>query len=255
MNSLKGRVRHNFDRGALHYQEYSAAQQALAATLLERCGAALPTSGIILDVGAGDGVLGLLATTPMVAVDLSFAMCQRAQAYYRYVLQGDAEALPFCDGSVAAVVSSAMVQWLEEPVIFFNEVARVLAPHGVAALAVLVEGTLREVGDARREALTQCGLPVAAATPLPSVATLDASIMQSGLEIEHSSDWEGFTWHPSPREALHALSHAGVTATRDGYHGNKRFYHAFMQCYAALFPAGKIFHRYVAKIYRLKKAP
>ncbi|MER7892421.1 methyltransferase domain-containing protein [Micromonospora sp. NPDC094482] len=98
-----------------------------------------------LDVGCGTGaltstVLAMADPSEVTGVDPSAGFVTRARALIEdgraEFLIGDARSLPVSDGSVDVVVSGLMLNFVPEPTRAVAEVARVLAPGGVAAAYV-----------------------------------------------------------------------------------------------------------------------
>jgi ubiquinone/menaquinone biosynthesis C-methylase UbiE len=99
--------------------------------------------GLALEIGPGPGYLGLewlrkTIDTTLKAVEISQGMIQLAEhnadeynlrRRVTYFL-GDAQNLPFEDGSFDAVFSSGSLHEWAEPVRIFNEIYRVLKPGG-----------------------------------------------------------------------------------------------------------------------------
>ena len=99
--------------------------------------------GLALDVGTGPGVFPLgiarsLSEIEFVAIDLSPAMAKVARANAMemgledrvHVQVGSAYALPLKDKTVDLVISLNTLHHLDDPLPFFNEVARVLKEGG-----------------------------------------------------------------------------------------------------------------------------
>lgn len=91
----------------------------------------------VLDVGCGTGFLteGILAvTTDVTGLDITWDQLRRAHRKLDVPLvRGDAEALPFRDGTFDAVLSSGSIEYWPDPVAALREMHRVLRP-GAAAL-------------------------------------------------------------------------------------------------------------------------
>jgi len=101
------------------------------------------SGGRALDLGSGTGILAMelakaFPAFEFVGLDLSEAAVQvaRDQAAESEVAarvsfeQGDAEDMPFDDGSFDLVVSSNTLHLLNDPIRMFDEVQRVLSPTG-----------------------------------------------------------------------------------------------------------------------------
>jgi ubiquinone/menaquinone biosynthesis C-methylase UbiE len=99
--------------------------------------------GTVLDLGSGTGILALelakaFPELEFVGLDLSEAAVNvaREQAAESAVAasvsfeHGDAEDMPFDDGSFDLVVSSNTLHLLKNPILMFDEVRRVLSPTG-----------------------------------------------------------------------------------------------------------------------------
>jgi ubiquinone/menaquinone biosynthesis C-methylase UbiE len=110
-----------------------------AAALLDAANVADGTR--LLDVASGPGYVAGLAVArgaDVVGVDFSAAMvdhARRTQPDARFQ-EGDAEALPFGDGSFDAVVMSYGMLHLAHPERAIAEAARVLVPRGKFAFTV-----------------------------------------------------------------------------------------------------------------------
>lgn len=98
----------------------------------------------VIDVGCGTGLLArrLRHELPGVAVvgcDFSYGMLRHASAQGTAVawVQGDAQCLPFRDGSADAVVSTEAFHWFPDQRRALAEFFRVLAPGGRALVALV----------------------------------------------------------------------------------------------------------------------
>lgn len=128
------------DRFGTGAGRYDAARPAHPDDFIARLAASLPDgSGVVLDVGAGTGILtrqlaAVLPASSVVGLEPSEAM--RAQAVEGggpAYAAGRAEALPLNDGAARAVVAGAAAHWFDRPA-FYAEAARVLVPGGVLAI-------------------------------------------------------------------------------------------------------------------------
>ena len=97
----------------------------------------------IADIACGTGILSdriqrELEPDALYGVDMSDGMLGQARARTSQVkfLRGPAEALPFDDGSLDAVVTTSAFHFFDQPAAL-REFHRVLAPGGVAAVATL----------------------------------------------------------------------------------------------------------------------
>jgi ubiquinone/menaquinone biosynthesis C-methylase UbiE len=111
--------------------------QAAARILSERL--SLPSSGSVLDIGTGTGiVLGALAPTAarLTGCDRSMGMIgvARARVPAARFVAADATTLPFRDASFDAVSASFVLSHLGDPEAGLREVRRVLKPGGRFAM-------------------------------------------------------------------------------------------------------------------------
>jgi ubiquinone/menaquinone biosynthesis C-methylase UbiE len=119
-----------------------------------------PADGVVLDIGCGTGNFTramMQAMTPgtglCVGLDLSAPMIRTAARFRdaaelgrMHLVRGDAQLLPFADGSFDAVHTSAALQLVPDPRRAVLEMARVLKPGG----RVLVNTFVRSSGGLSR---------------------------------------------------------------------------------------------------------
>lgn len=167
----KTRVRRSFDRQAPFYEETVQVQKRvilqLAAQLADSAGGNVP--GRVLDVGAGTGMLlgvlrSLYPDALLAGIDQAAGMAQCGSVPRQgkgSVLRvtGDAEHLPFADGSFGLVVSTSTFQWLNHLENAFSEAMRVLAPGGCFRFALFGGSTMRELKACYRKAIFEAGRP------------------------------------------------------------------------------------------------
>lgn len=97
----------------------------------------------ILEVGTGPGTLGSrvapYCTGPLVGIDISQGMAVQAatRGVYKVVCRSDATCLPFNDSVFAAAFSSFVFHSVLNTQLAFDELYRVLAPGGRAAVVDL----------------------------------------------------------------------------------------------------------------------
>ena len=140
----------------------------------------------LLDVGCGGGLLlrdAASAGAVVTGLDHSEEMVRlaRERAPHAEVRLGEAERLPFADGSFSAVSMSVVFLFLADPVTVLRECCRVLEPAG--RLAVFTTGPELRGTPAAPEPIASCGhfhsdaelvaLATAAGLTGPSVANDD----------------------------------------------------------------------------------
>lgn len=112
------------------------------------CAADLVQGADLLEVGCGTGlILRRLAprTRRLVGVDLSSAMLHQARNRHPSVVQANALALPFADGSFDVVVSFKVLPHVPEIRAALAEMARVIRPGGHLVLEFYNRRSLRHV--------------------------------------------------------------------------------------------------------------
>jgi malonyl-CoA O-methyltransferase len=135
----------SFPRAAAHYDRYAEVQRSMASWLAEW----LPTErrGRALEIGAGTGIFTKLAgawSRGLVATDLTPEMCDVAKQTFPEIewLVMAAEA-PLA-GPWDWMLSSAMLQWIEDPRTTFRAWHKELAPGGRVLGALFAAGSLPE---------------------------------------------------------------------------------------------------------------
>ncbi len=137
MMEMSRRVRRQYDELATAYDArwHAYIARSTAATL-----ARLPpgTSGTVLDVGAGTGLLldRLREQHPharLIGADFSRGMLGVARERLRHgasLVAADAVSLPFDTGSFDVVISSSSLHYWDNPAAGLREISRVLRPGG-----------------------------------------------------------------------------------------------------------------------------
>lgn len=192
-----------FGRAARSYEAATRVQPQAARRLLQLAQAQdqpLP-AGAALDLGCATAALAptLRRAFPeqaFMGIDIAEAMLQQARLLGRNttgyrLLCADATRLPIATASVALVFTSFAFQWLT-PTDALAEVARVLRPGGMLALAVPLAGSLAEMraswqsvdGEPRLNALPELRAWLDAA----SLARLDVVEVRQQLLQEFATD-------------------------------------------------------------------
>lgn len=179
----------------------------------------------VLEVGAGTGfflinlaLAGRLEGAELHATDISPGMLEvcaanaRAHGFAVATRAGDAEALPYEDGSFDLVIGHAFLHHLPIPALALAEMHRVLAPGGTLVIA----GEPTELGDRIARVVKRTAWrgfrAVTAFGPLrgvrrASLAERGASEVELGLAgLEHEVDLHVFR----PRDVAHAARLAGL---------------------------------------------
>lgn len=161
-----------------------------------------------LDVGCGTGrstqPLVATATGTVVGVDLSFGMLSRAvktfdhERHVRFT-QGDAERLPFPDGSFDVVFSYRALSHLSDQCQAFREMARVLTSGGVIDVSLFGDRAMgRPIERILRDAVrAELGADAASLLRMfrpPTIAAVDAAAHAAGLVAEDVSGQTTYEW-------------------------------------------------------------
>jgi len=138
-------VRQAFGRAAATYEAHAVLQAEVGARLLERLDGDALTPARVLDVGSGPGrgAAALCTRFPdagVVALDLALPMLRAAASHAGEPptfarVGGDAQALPFADGSFDVVLSTFGVMFSPDQAQAASELARVCRSGGRIGLA------------------------------------------------------------------------------------------------------------------------
>lgn len=153
----KRKVGRAFSAAAERYDRLARLQRAAADRLIAQLTASVSCCGAWLDVGTGTGYCARLLRRRFpdarpIAIDLAEGMLGQvrrmgARGPLPWLVAGDAEALPFAEGSVDLVISNLALQWCPEPANAFGEFARVLKPDGRLFFSTFGPGTLFELRE------------------------------------------------------------------------------------------------------------
>ena len=141
-NFNKQQVQKNFARKAGIYDENARLQKRVVMELLSRAG---NLDGNVLDIGSGTGMIRANANFTPIELDYAFGMCAKSAKTGGVAINGDAENLPFADGSINHIISSLTIQWLNDLDKFAAEMQRVLAAGGSFHLSTFGSGSLDEL--------------------------------------------------------------------------------------------------------------
>jgi SAM-dependent methyltransferase len=175
---------------------------------------------LILDLGAGAGwcsdLLGRLNRTS-IAVDLSFDMLRAGRrrqggATLRAVA-GDMEALPFRSGTFDKAVCFSALHHVPDMARAVGEIARVLAPDGIALFsepgeghdeAAVSEAAMRDFGVLEQEVLIEAFIRDCRAAGFVDVRVkpLAYTIPGFDLSLDQWRSWTRLAASPRPRRAL-----------------------------------------------------
>lgn len=210
-------MRANFSSRAGGYDSYAHVQKRVV-TLLHSRFSALTKPGLMLDVGTGTGalaaeILGSDAAQQLVVMDIAHGMTRQALKRLPAVTacDGDARHLPFADGVFATAVSSSVYQWVTCLPSAFTEIARVLKPGGLFALAMFGEKTLYELRSCHQQAIAEKNKSRRShAQSFPTIHEVAAAIDLAGLCCLDLSSHMEVEYHADVPELLRHIKHIGA---------------------------------------------
>ncbi|MDG2353925.1 MAG: malonyl-ACP O-methyltransferase BioC [Gammaproteobacteria bacterium] len=141
-------VRSAFNKASSQYDEHAFLQKEIAVRLDAKLDVISGTSKVILDLGAGTGLLSTQLTKRF--PDSQIVCLDFAQASLKHNLSSnkicaDAYQLPLADNSVDMVISSLMMQWCPDLKQLFSEIHRVLKNDGLILFSTFGPDTLKEL--------------------------------------------------------------------------------------------------------------
>ncbi len=168
---IKKRIEKAFSRHADTYDIHSALQREVAEELIGMI-KDKGRIGACLDVGCGTGFLTKMLKegthgSPLYGLDISHRMIEVAgnklsHIPKTYLIQADAEGIPFKDSSFDLVASNLTYQWMPDPMWAFSEARRVIKKGGRFLSSIIGHESLKELRESYRLATTiaqRDGLP------------------------------------------------------------------------------------------------
>ena len=141
-------VRSAFNKASSDYDAHAFLQKEIAARLDTKLNVISGKSRVILDLGAGTGLLSqhLSERFPdSQLICLDFAHLALKNNPLNNKICADAYHLPLADNSVDMIVSSLMMQWCPDLNTLFSECFRVLKNDGVVLFSTFGPDTLKEL--------------------------------------------------------------------------------------------------------------
>jgi malonyl-CoA O-methyltransferase len=210
------RVRAQFGRHAVDYDQEARLQRAVAWRLAGLCRHLPLPAGPCADLGAGSGLLSRaltlrcapLAERSLLQLDLCPELLARNPLPQRRVwdLNGG---LPAELSGSALLASSFALQWLEQPTRALGAWGRQLAAGGWLALALPTAGSFPQWRRAAAAAALPC-----TALPLPSAGELLTAARAQGLLLREVRLLRFSREAAGPLESLQALRRLGAAASR-----------------------------------------
>lgn len=257
----RAHIKQHFSQAAPSYDEAAILQKTVAQRVDERLALTTLQPNVIIDVGAGTGLLTerVIQRYPqadVLAIDLSFEMLKQARTRLKKpkfnwlphsvwqvdgasALNADAYALPLESGSVDLLVSNLMLQWCDDLDSVFAEFRRVLRPEGLIMFTTFGPDTLKEL----KQAWMVADDVNAHVNQFVDMHDIGDALIRNGFG-QPVMDVEHFTLtYDKPMGVLKDLKAIGATNAslnrNKGLMGKQRF-HAMLEAYEALRSEGKI---------------
>ncbi|MFL5251806.1 MAG: class I SAM-dependent methyltransferase [Rhodopila sp.] len=173
----------------------------------------------VLDVACGPGFTTASAAARGAAVrglDFSAAMLEVARARHPGIDfdQGNAEALPYPDGSFDAVISNFGIHHVPRPALALRQARRVLRSGGMLAFTIWTAPDENIAWKLVFDAIRLCGDPAASKAPAPgggfaTPADCHAALQEAGFAGIGSNKVHG-VWHQANGRALLDVLCAGT---------------------------------------------
>ena len=141
-------VRSAFNKASSQYDAHAFLQKEIATRLDAKLDVIAGNSNVIVDLGAGTGLLSqnLIKRFPdSQLICLDFAQASLNNNPSKNKLCADAYHLPLADNSVDMVISSLMMQWCPDLKQLFSEIHRVLKNDGLILFSTFGPDTLKEL--------------------------------------------------------------------------------------------------------------
>ncbi|KAA0446088.1 MAG: malonyl-ACP O-methyltransferase BioC [Candidatus Thioglobus sp.] len=141
-------VKAAFNKAAARYNQNAFLQQEIAERLDAKLGVIAANSAIILDLGAGTGLLwqklqNRYPDAQIICLDFAQEALKINQSKHK--ICADANKLPLADNSVDIIASNLMLQWCVDSEAVFAECSRVLKNNGLLLFSTFGPDTLKEL--------------------------------------------------------------------------------------------------------------
>ena len=138
------RLKANFNKAASSYLDHAIIQQKPALFLIDKF-RQYHTSGRVLDLGSGPGTFmhgKYLLPENLVSVDLSLNMLKQGMCNHNDLVCADVVNLPFVNLAYSTIISSLMLQWLNDKNKAFVELGRIIKSGGYLLFTTLINPSL-----------------------------------------------------------------------------------------------------------------
>jgi len=203
-----------FSAAAETYDRHARPQLALAQSVVSMIPELYPEN--MLELGPGTGQLTRLLTerfpeVPIDAVDLAEKMVQHSQAKFSKFPQiqwiiGDAQTYWGGD-RYPLIVSSSALHWVSNLRKTFENIFQCLEPGGTFSLGMMLQGTLGELHELRREIAPEKTPGIS----LPTYKETKAALSAAGFNLERRKHSEEEIIYDDAKAFLRAIHEQGVT--------------------------------------------
>ena len=182
-------IKQDFSKAADAYEVHAALQHQVLGDALEAGARHWQAGSQLLDIGCGTGWFAQLAQERghawnITGCDMAEGMCKKAQSHMSHILCCDARQLPFAASSFDGVMSSLMLQWLDDPVSAFAQMKHVLRSSGHAVVTTFTERTLHELRDSFRAVDQREHL-----SPFLSMNQIAAAASSAGFKVKQIREY------------------------------------------------------------------
>jgi malonyl-CoA O-methyltransferase len=147
------RLKANFNKAASSYLDHAIIQQKPALLLIDKF-SKYHTSGRVLDLGSGPGTFShdkCQLPDNLVNVDLSLNMLKQSTCNHNDLVCADVANLPFANSAYSIVISSLMLQWLDDKNKAFSELSRIIKSDGHLLFTTLINPSLWQLDLAYKQ--------------------------------------------------------------------------------------------------------
>jgi len=179
-------VQRRFDRVARHFGQVDFVHRHAAAGLFDRLVPMQIDAARVLELGSATGrdhklLVKRFHGALVIGLDSSLEMLKLARRKRRWlsrvvVVQGDADELPFADGSFDLVYANLLLPWIDDLPACFAAIARVLRKDGLFVFSTLGPDSFRELRAAWGEELAATRV-----RSFPDMHDVGDSLVRSGL--------------------------------------------------------------------------
>lgn len=147
------RLKANFNKAASSYLEYAIIQQKPALLIIDKF-SKYHSSGRVLDLGSGPGTFmhgKYQLPDNLINVDLSLDMLRQGISRHDSLVCADVAKLPFASSSYSTIISSLMLQWLDDKNKAFTELSRIIESGGYLLFTTLIKPSLWQLDFAYKQ--------------------------------------------------------------------------------------------------------